>query len=184
MTNNILGISGNFRVGKDFTFKFINKYVPANRIAFADALKNSVKDLCWDLLKIDVFTEDLVLKEQIRPILVCVGNTARAANENVWVNKVRPLINNIIENNEIACITDSRFPNEGDFIQNELGGKLIYVDRILADGSLQPPANESEAKNSPIMKERADIHIIASNLQELEQQVLTKIIPIFNKQNA
>lgn len=176
---NVFGISGNFRVGKDFTFKFINKYVAANRIAFADALKNAVKDLCKELYNIDVWTEDLVLKEVCRPTLVTVGNTARSINENVWVNKVRPLINKIIENNEIACITDARFLNEARFVQEELKGKLIYVDRILADGSLQPPANESEAQNSPLMKARADIHIIASNLEELEQEVITKILPLF-----
>lgn len=180
-SNNVLAIAGNFRVGKDFTFKFLNKYLPAKRIAFADELKRSVQTLCKDLYNIDVWTEDLVLKEKIRPTLVCVGNTARSLNENVWVDKVRPLVFDAHKGGSIPCITDCRFPNEGNFIQIEFNGMLVYVDRILPDGSLQPPANESEALNSPIMKSRADICIAARNLEELEQEVVTKIVPLFKK---
>lgn len=184
MNTNILGLSGVGRAGKDFTFKFIQKYVPAMRVAFADELKNSVKNLAWDLFKIDIWTEDLKEKEIIRPLLVCVGNTARSINENVWVDKVRPILDATSETGDVACITDARFPNEANFIQNELNGILIYVDRVLDNGSFQPPANQSEAENSPIMKQRANIHIVASNLQELEQEVVTKIVPLLKKEKV
>lgn len=179
--NKILAISGNFRVGKDSVFNILSRFLPVKRVAFADSLKNATKDLCWDLLKIDVWTEDLKEKEVIRPILVCVGNTARARNENVWVDKVRPLISEIRQKGQIACVTDARFKNEATFIQDELQGLMVYVDRVLPDGTLQPPANQSEAENSPIMKSLANVHVIASNLQELEIQVKEKVLPLVEK---
>lgn len=176
----LLSLSGNARCGKDSTFNILSKYLPVKRVAFADELKRAVDPLCRDLFGISSFTSNSNEKEIIRNILVCVGNTARSLNENVWVDKVRPIINNVLCDGHIPVITDCRFLNECFFIQDELKGTIVHLDRVLSDGSILQPANPSEAENYPKLLSRANIHIIASNLEELENEVKTKVLPMFN----
>jgi hypothetical protein len=180
MNKTVIALTGNATCGKDSTFNVLKRCLKVQRVAFADELKKAVDPVCLDLLKISSFTNDPAQKQIIRNILVCVGNTARSLNENIWVDKVRPLINTIITNETIPVITDCRFMNECDFLQKEMGGVLVFVDRILPDGTLLQPANASEAENYPKLKARADICITASNLQELEEQVMGKVVNVLN----
>ncbi len=178
----LLALTGNATCGKDSTFNILVKYLPVKRVAFADELKKSVDSLCRDLFGISSFTSDPREKEIIRNILVCVGNTARMMNENVWVDKVRPIIDNIVYHDYIPVITDCRFVNECNFVQNELGGTIIHLDRVMNDGSILGPANSSEAENYPKIKSRANIHIQAGNLEELDREVSNKIIALFRSE--
>ncbi len=52
-------------------------------------------------------------------------------------------------------VSDSRYRNECDWIHS-LGGKVIYIERILPDGTPVPPANAEEAANDDAAREVAD----------------------------
>lgn len=186
----ILGITGSARAGKDSVFSFLQKHTAAYRVAFADELKKAVDPICKDLFGISAFTPNTDEKAIIRDFLVATGNTARKVNHRVWINKVVPVINKLqcLRDMGPIVITDARFQerdgDELDFVQREIGGTIIYVDRIMPDGTKLQPANASEAKNDPILRERADIYIVASNLEELENQVVAKILPLFRSVNV
>lgn len=186
----IIGICGSARAGKDSVFSFIKTYTLAYRVAFADELKKAVDPICKDLFGISSFSTDTNEKTIIRDFLVATGNTARKVNHRIWINKVLPVVRSLecLRDNGPIVITDARFQerdgDELDFVQKELGGTIIYVDRILPDGNKLQPANASEAKNDPTLRERADIYICASNLVELELEVATKIIPLITKDSC
>lgn len=182
--NKTLGLAGNAMSGKDSAFKILQQYLTIERVAFADELKHAVKDLCWSLYKIDSFTNNPELKEIIRPTLVVVGNTVRRVNPRAWIDKAFPKVQDIHARGNIACITDVRFDanpsDEVDFIKSELGGVLVYIERLMPNGILLQPANESEAQNNPQIKAKADICLRASNLQELEVQLLEQVLPLLS----
>lgn len=178
MTQELISVTGPARAGKDSTFAILSKYLQVKRVAFADRLKDVTHELCMKLYGISTFTTDNTEKEVIRPILVSVGNTARENNPNIWIDQAKHLVTEAQKDGFIPVITDVRYPNEARYVQEENSGLLIHVDRILSDGTLQPPANEFEAENYPILKARADVNIIASNLEELEQQIVEKVIPL------
>lgn len=183
----VLGVAGVARSGKDSAFRILSKHLGVRRIAFADALKEAVKPLCEEYLSISPFTEEPNEKNIIRPILVSVGNAARAINHRVWIDKIVPEVHKAQAEGILPVITDVRFSEETNdecgFVQHELGGFLVHIDRILAQGEdeviLQSPANESEAKNYPTIKARANVCVMASNLEELEQEIIEKVIPHF-----
>lgn len=178
---NIIGLGCIAFVGKDSAFTILQKYLPVQRVAFADALKHAVKPLINEYLGIDSFTNKPEDKKIIRPILVEFGNAVRQQNHRAWIERVRLLVSNIVSNGRIAVITDVRFDSsttdEADFVQRELGGMLVNIDRILTDGTLLKPTNASEEENYPKIKAKADAHLIAKDLVDLEKQLVEKIIP-------
>jgi len=186
MKNKVIGLGCIALVGKDSFFNILTKYLSVKRMAFADSLKQAVSPLTKQYLNIEATTNNPKEKEIIRPILVAFGNAARNQNHRIWIDKITPRVKEAIDAKYIPVITDVRFAinngnDEADYIQNELEGILINIDRILPDGSLVQPANESEAKNYPIIKARADVCIVASNLQELEEQIVEKVLPLVKK---
>jgi hypothetical protein len=174
----LISIAGPARAGKDSTFSILEKYLKVKRIAFADRLKEVTHDLCMKLYGIDTFTQDNAGKEKIRAMLVAVGNTARTDNPRVWINQAVYSIEAAEDAGYIPVITDVRYLNEAIFVQDDNNGILIHVDRVLPDGTLQPPANSFEAENYPILKSRANVSISASNLEELEKQIVDKVLPL------
>ena len=150
----IIGVSGNARAGKD-TFCNLykeNKDKNTKRVAFADAIKEELKNLLLTNFNINPLNCSDEEKEIIRPLLVSYGtDVARKLNKNHWIDKIKDqLILN--ESKRITTIiTDVRYKNEQDYIRSFKNSLLIHINR---EGF--PPMNIEESKNSPILEKNSD----------------------------
>lgn len=186
MKHTVIGLGCTYRAGKDSVFNILQKYLPVYRVALADSLKEAIDPLCREYFNISSLTDDDNEKALIRPLLVAFGCGVRSTNPTAWIDKARIKIGTGLALGKIVVITDIRFDefsgDEADFTQSTLNGLLVNIDRVvIKDGRsvILGPANEVEAKNYPKIKARADVNICASNLEELEQEVVAKILPYF-----
>lgn len=154
----VIGMAGAARSGKDTAGFYLQEvlYEQKSRISkrcgFADLLKEDLEKLCRTQFGFSAFTDDPHQKETIRPLLVAYGTHVwRKKDINHWINKMKPTVDFFTAAQRDVIITDVRYDNEADWIQNELGGTLIYIER---DGTL--PANTEEEENCPLLKNRAD----------------------------
>ncbi|MDG1173566.1 MAG: hypothetical protein P8M67_04640 [Opitutales bacterium] len=152
----IIGLAGVARSGKDSFFNFCqNTKVNGKtnlRFAFADELKSELDQFILKEFNISSFTECSREKEIIRPILVSYGMAKRKISEGkYWVEKVKSKIE-FIKDSHNCFITDVRFSNEVDQIK-KLGGICIHIERFN-----NPPANEEEKNEDPIVKSKSDYH--------------------------
>lgn len=138
----MIGLVGYAGSGKDTAFELIRKHInkEAERLAFADKLK----DIADNMLEIADF--DRVcrsgggeVKEQIRPLLVWLGEYARKQNEDYWIDKIIPEVMYLFNARcPMVVFTDVRYPNEAKYIL-ENAGYLIRIE------SPSMPANSTEA---------------------------------------
>jgi len=172
----IIGVTGLARSGKD-TFcaiaaKTLSKYdKKLMKGGFADAVKADVHQLLVKRAGISAYTEIPEEKVLIRPLLVAYGtNLMRKMNKDVWVNRVKPMLDLSRTTKIPLVITDVRYQNEVDWIKEE-GGKIVYVEQE----GIKPP-NAEERKNDPIMRKSADVfikweHVGDKNLSKLSSKV-------------
>ena len=118
--------------------------ISCNRFAFADELKKEINDSLKAKLNISAFTEDSKEKELIRPYLVSHGMKKReSSNGYYWIDKIKDKVANFSDKKNITIITDVRFVNEVDWI-NDAGGTSVHISR---QGNIPP--NEEEKENDP-----------------------------------
>lgn len=137
----IIGLVGYAGSGKDTAYRLIKNNIEngAERIAFADKLK----DVADDMLEIAGFDRvahdsERKTKEEIRPLLVWLGEYARRTDEYFWINKIVLDVQYLMRAGcPMIVFTDVRYPNEANYIL-EHNGYLIYID------SPAQPANETE----------------------------------------
>jgi hypothetical protein len=167
----VIGISGFARSGKDTLASLVDLSLNQNGtkskiFSFASALKLDMKDFFEQKLGISPFTNDTILKEKIRPILISYGNVQRTlSNGTYWFNRLKPEINKFFETGgDVAVIPDLRFKeyefDEYDFVRSFGSSFIITVSRKLDDGSFNKPAHESEEKSFPFFKNVADFNLI------------------------
>jgi dephospho-CoA kinase len=138
----IIGITGKKFSGKDTLGKLFINY-GYRKIAFADALKDTVKNI-FD------FTEEQVngtqkeivdeyWKKTPRQIMQFIGTDMfrnhmseliPEIDKNIWCYVVKRKIENAQQKNKnsLFVITDVRFPNEAEIIKN-MGGVIIKITR-------------------------------------------------------
>lgn len=198
MENNIIGLTGVARSGKD-TFCLIlerflkEKGLEARRVALADELKKELSDFVEKKFKINLNKCEGQDKELIRPLMVAYGKCRRAQTEGkYWTSIVESDIKNFRKQNIIPIITDIRYieykDDEYAWLKNH-NGILIHISRKLDDGSIIPPANIEEKANDNKLKAVADYSICWETCQdinflyELSQKHLKNIYEkyIFNK---
>lgn len=156
----VLGLCGFARCGKDTFFSITKGHLPNMglkpfRISFADALKDDVREFLLDKTGIDSFTEKTEEKEIIRDFLVAYGTKLmRKINNKCWIEKITNTIEEKVALGYLPVLTDVRYENELDWVKS-LGGSNIHITRV---GN--PPANEEEANNDPILKNKADYKFI------------------------
>jgi len=148
MSNFIVSIAGKARSGKDsicqaFIKQLADNGILAKRYAFADELKKELDPLILFNFGISAFTEDEEEKKLIRPLLVTYGTELwRKVDLDHWIKKVEAAIKND-PRPHVACVSDTRFPNESNWcIKN--GGYLLHIDRLDETGQKIPPASEDE----------------------------------------
>jgi hypothetical protein len=165
--NNIIGIAGASRSGKDTLCKaFIRvlkrefDLIGVRKSLAGDLIKSDLYDILYKNLKIDPFTEKTEEKNIIRPLLVEYGKLMRNKT------KGRYFLDNFSpKSNAINIIPDIRYDeyekDEVYWLKNEVNGVLIFIER---ENILD--ANISELKNNKTIKEIADFHIKWSSLDE------------------
>jgi dephospho-CoA kinase len=155
----LIALSGKKGSGKDTVAKyFINKgYI---RFAFADALK----DICKILFNLSDDQLNGYLKETIdqrynktpREILQYIGTLMRNNmdnlipnfGQNIWINVMKNLIDTAINNNTNIIITDLRYKNEYEFLQNTYSNhNLIFINIIRPNQYLSGDYNNHESEN-------------------------------------
>ena len=134
MKYKVVGLCGFARSGKDTFFSIASEILDSqnknnNRIAFADSLKEDLDPFIKEHLGFSAFTENSKEKELIRPLMVCFGaDIMRKIDENYWVRK----LSSKLKINSINFITDVRYPNEIEWIQEDLGEYVLtYKELIL-----------------------------------------------------
>jgi hypothetical protein len=169
MITTLIGVGSRARIGKDYAAKELAKYFDLERVAFADALKLDVAQL-FKAHGLDYWgiEGEPALKEKVRPLLVEYGMTMRKFNEDAWIDRAL----NKEFTHEVTFVTDVRFPNEAKRIK-ALGGHYIEIQTDL------PPANETEAYYSPLMKGLAD-YTVKNNFDSHFIQDMVKLIGSLN----
>jgi hypothetical protein len=165
----IIGISGAARSGKDtFADCLIDvlkeRGIRAKKISFANQLKIEVREFLEKTLGIDSFTQDDEEKKIIRPFLVSWGTEVRRKqNPNVWIEHLE----STLESDCVNIVTDVRFENEMDWVKS-FGGYSIFISRVLKDGSVVPPANETERENNGLLIGKSDFNISWNTVDNLD----------------
>ena len=161
----IIGLSAYAQTGKDTVCNclksyFLNQNIPFYRVALADALKDELDDFCIKHYGISSFENNKVKKDMVRSFLIFHGNLKRnLSNGRYWCEKVEKKINS--GPNGVYCVTDIRYNDLGrdevKWLQDEQGGSLVYLERMLDDGSIYKSSIKEELERMPGIKERSDI---------------------------
>jgi len=181
----IIGIGGYARSGKD-TFGealvkiFHNYEIKSKTYALATQLKFDIDSLTKSDFGISAFTKNDAEKYIIRPLLVGYGESWRKANPDHWLE----ILHSNLEPNTLAIITDVRYENEADWIIKN-NGNVIYLNRKLPNETYVQPANNEEAINSPLVKNKSCFEFCwetTSDENEIEQIVESIIITLFGNE--
>ena len=176
MENNMIGLTGVARSGKDTFFSILKRYlkeknIESQRIALADNLKSELGDFVKDKFKIDLTKCDGSDKELIRPLMVSYGKCRRIQTEGkYWTSLVEPKIKDFEKSNILPIITDVRYieykEDEYTWLKAH-NGILIHISRKLDDGSVIPPANIEEKSNDNKLKAVADYSVSWETCQDV-----------------
>jgi hypothetical protein len=167
----VIGVSGFARSGKDaFSSILLNRLssigAKGKTFSFASNLKADINDFCLNKVGFSAFTEDPRSKEIIRPLLISYGNLQRnASNGSYWFKKLKPEIDSFLEKDgDVAIIPDLRFKeyefDEYDFVRSYSNNFVVTISKRLADGSLNPPAHESEAKSAAFFVKNSNFNLL------------------------
>jgi hypothetical protein len=176
MENNMIGLTGVARSGKDTFFSILKRYlkeknIESQRIALADNLKYELGDFVKDKFKIDLAKCDGLDKELIRPLMVSYGKCRRIQTEGkYWTSLVESKIKDLNKSNVLPIITDIRYieykEDEYTWLKAH-NGILIHISRKLDDGTLVPPANIEEKSNDNKLKAVADYSVSWETCQDV-----------------
>lgn len=176
MENNIIGLTGVARSGKDTFYLILERFLKekgleVRRVALADELKKELSDFVEKKFKINLNKCEGQDKELIRPLMVAYGKCRRAQTEGkYWTAIVESDIKNFRKQNIIPIITDIRYieykDDEYAWLKNH-NGILIHISRKLDDGSIIPPANIEEKANDNKLKAVADYSICWETCQDI-----------------
>lgn len=154
----LIGVAAVARAGKDTVADMLIPYIDNPlRVAYANELKDEIDPFLKEIYGISAWTTDDKEKTIIRPHLVELGHRRRSeTNGAYWIDKVEPKVKAALYSGRSVIICDNRYANEGKWVHS-LGGKIIYIERILENGLVRLPANNEEKINDPQIREIADI---------------------------
>ena len=158
----VIGLSGVARVGKDSFALHLSELIKnkfntkCQIVSFAHCLKSNINDFIEENVGVSAFTQDTKEKAFIRPLLVAYGMTMRTLNPNYWILKIEPILKTNERLGVVSIVTDVRFPNEVDYLHNFKNSSVIHLKRKENDGTLLSPANEEEAYNDPLCRDKCN----------------------------
>lgn len=165
----VIGFCGLAGSGKDEAANALPRLIDTEgrgwyRMAFADKIKGIAEfEFGWNGKK----------DKAGRALLQDIGMLGRKYNPDIWIDVIRDSIHlcNYCAIPRLA-ITDVRFPNEAEFIQRELGGKII---RVIRPGQTMEKFHSHVSENEQ-WKIQADIIIINDGtIEQLHTKVLEAI---------
>jgi len=168
----IIGIGGNARSGKDTLANNLVSIlaelnIKAEKVSFANALRQSVDDFLLRELGISAFTEDKKEKDIIRPFLVFWGtDIMRGRDEDVWVKKLQ----SSLKEDQVNIISDLRFTNELDWIQNN-NGVSVMLSRPNAN-----PANKYEEEENKKLRQSVNLKFSLADLEKENRDYILKSV--------
>ena len=168
----IIGIGGNARSGKDTLASNLVSIlaelnIKAEKVSFANALRQSVDDFLLRELGISAFTEDKKEKDIIRPFLVFWGtDIMRGRDEDVWVKKLQ----SSLKEDQVNIISDLRFTNELDWIQNN-NGVSVMLSRPNAN-----PANKYEEEENKKLRQSVNLKFSLADLKKENRDYILKSV--------
>lgn len=167
----LIGFGSKARIGKDFAVTELRALgYSISRVAFADVLKSNLASFFHLYHKMDFYKlcEDDTTKAKLRPLMVAYGQVMRELDPYIWVDSAG--LPSIIDtcDSDIVAVTDVRFPNEVARLK-QLGGVYIDIDADV------PPANETEAENSALLRDMAD-YVVRNDFDSNYRLALDKLI--------
>jgi hypothetical protein len=174
----VIGLHGAKGSGKDYFYQVVKEKYPTKdirKIAYADPIKHKVMFLFglkeeseYDEFKRTLVYADLAnrsISQDGRHIVREIGMMMRDYNPNQFVDYVESTIK--ASPNSIWCITDLRFSNELESINNTLNGCVVKIKRngFLFDGHV----TETEIDDKDCNR---IIHNDSNILGEYEQNVI------------
>jgi len=195
----VIGISGNFRSGKntfgDMLEEILTRMeIPVKQFAFADPLKNMAKEYFkWDGNKQPDFTKG-VESSTVSPhhtllggrsLLQGIGEMLRAeVDKDFWIDRCIKDIRNWVDNTEfsksyaskyVAIITDVRYLNEAAILtapESKLSGnaELVYVQRPGYEGDEHP--SEAELRTEEFKNQVTQFIDNSGSLEDLNKLAL------------
>jgi len=172
VNNKYIGICGVATSGKDTLFKIIasevkKKYnINTIRFALADSLKDDMKEIIFEKCGVDIFNCSALEKEKVRNDLVNFAKLMRKQTKGrYWVERLNKKIKEFsnsdsFSNSDIFCITDIRYSqyekDETHWLKQENKGILLYVEKIMPDGSVCIGPNNDERTNDPKLRKLSD----------------------------
>lgn len=159
-------LAGNATVGKDTLFLCLQEIfkefnIDVNRWALADKLKIEINDFTKEQYGISSFTKDIAEKTLIRDLMVSHGKIKRKQSQGTyWTQSLTPNILENLKEGELPVVCDVRYDeypkDELYWAKEYFKGIVVYIERILPDGQLVPPANNDEKDNNVRIKEKAN----------------------------
>lgn len=185
----LIGLTGYAQHGKDSAAKFLAEEIlkaggSPVQIAFADGLRSLAEylnpivrpDLGWGSQRYtevmrDVGYEDAKKSAEFRRVLQQLGTGAREIiGEDVWVQALDTVYRKLPPLSSVI-VTDVRFHNEERWI-HENGGVLLAVSRVTEDGRPYDNGIGTDHPSEAFIHELLiDYQVIASNLEELEEEI-------------
>jgi len=168
----IIGIGGNARSGKDTLANNLVSIlaelnIKAEKVSFANALRQSVDDFLLRELGISAFTEDKKEKDIIRPFLVFWGtDIMRSRDEDVWVKRLQ----SSLKEDQVNIISDLRFTNELDWIKKN-NGLSVILSRPNAN-----PANEYEEEQNKKLRQSVNLKFSLADLEKDNREYILKSV--------
>lgn len=166
----IIGIAGVAQVGKDtFTDSLIDLFKEqgqsAQRVAFADALKEDLKDFLLAKTGVNPYTKDSSSKNLLRPLMVEYGRLMRALTHGqYWIDEIKEKIENNTKNNIISILSDVRYANEAEWVNQSTSGITIHLHRSGIEA-----ANKEEAHHDPLAQKTCHYSINWRNCENASQ---------------
>jgi hypothetical protein len=181
----IIGLCGYTGSGKDEIAKHLAAKHGFVRVAFADAIRQDLLKLNpWvavgdDFCKLAEMVDDLGWDDakrscqEVRRLMQVYGTEVgrHRFGEECWLKRAESIIDNALINAFDVVVTDVRFANEVQFIQEWLGSQIWHVQRpgcrpINAHASEQ--LNYAAIANTTIMNDSTieNLHLITSIMLE------------------
>jgi len=161
----VIGVSGVAQSGKDTFFYLFSRFLRENhnlvskRYALADYLKLECKDFLYDNFGLDVWSNDPAIKKMFRPLLIWFGDIKREQTKGKYFTDIT-YAEMMCDTVDVAFVTDIRYgeleDDEIDWVQCQLNGKLVHIQRIDTNNNVILPANANEQRNDPILRSRCD----------------------------